>query len=445
MLSTIILNWNCDYLLQRCVESYFDTVGPDFELMVVDNASSDRSKEFLESLQGNSAVRCFFLKENIGGEALNVAIPLAIGELIHLSENDQIFLPGWREHAEVAFKTFEDLGQLSLFSDTPTDDEAWAPKELHLRFSKGKILYEAHGNVGTSSIIRARLLRQLGIRVENAVRENSKMPDDRKLSENIKAAGFWCAWSDRYYVRNVGHEVAEFIMNPAYYRENYANKPSVGVAGWQQRIQERNKIPRPFRQSLALPTCKATPEKTPHLVNGKSARLWSMFDGFTAECEVLDFLMTLTRLIKPAAVLETGTWLGLSSCAIGRGLMNNGFGHLTTLEINPEAHQTALENIASQKLTEWIEARLVSSLEFVPNCRYDMAIFDSELELRETEFRRFLPYLSEGAVVIFHDVAPHHQFVADGLRTLMSERVVFGIDFPTPRGIFIGKTTAPFG
>ena len=27
---------------------------------------------------------------------------------------------------------------------------------------------------------------------------------------DVKAAGFWCAWSERYYVRNVGHEVAEF-------------------------------------------------------------------------------------------------------------------------------------------------------------------------------------------------------------------------------------------
>jgi predicted O-methyltransferase YrrM/glycosyltransferase involved in cell wall biosynthesis len=444
MLSTIILNWNRDYLLKQCVESYLKTVGLDFELIVVDNASSDGSREFLEALQHNSAVRCVFLDENIGGEALNVAIPLTAGELIHFSENDQIFLPGWREHAEAAFSTFDDLGQLSLFSDTPSDDEAWAPKESHLRFSKGKILYEAHGNVGTSSIIRAHLLRELGIRVENAVRENSKMPDDLRLSESIKTVGFWCAWSDRYYVRNVGHEVSEFIMNPAYYRENYARKPSVGVYGWQQRIEERNKIPRPFRHSLAIPTRKAAPEKTPHPVNGKAARLWSMFDGFTAECEVLDFLMTLTRLIKPAAVLETGTWLGLSSCAIGRGLRNNAFGHLTTLEINPEAHHTALENIATQKLETWIDAQLVSSLEFVPERQYDMAIFDSELELRETEFRRFLPWLNQGGVVVFHDTAPHHQVVADSLRRLISEGLVFGIDLPTPRGVFIGKITAAF-
>jgi hypothetical protein len=74
-----------------------------------------------------------------------------------------------------------------------------------------------------------------------------------------------------------------------------------------------------------------------------------------------------------------------------------------------------------------------------------MAIFDSELELRDVELRRFLPYLTEGAIVVFHDTAAHHQVVADGLRVLISEGVVFGIDLPTPRGVFIGKTTVPFG
>jgi predicted O-methyltransferase YrrM/glycosyltransferase involved in cell wall biosynthesis len=444
MLSTIILSWNRDYLLKQCVESYLNTIGPDFQLIVVDNASSDGSRQYLGSLEGAGSIRTIFLDENIGGEAFNVAIPLAIGDLIHLSENDQIFLAGWREHAVAAFESFDDLGQLSLFSDTPTDLEAWEPKPSHLRFSNGKILYEAHGNVGTSSIIRAHLFREVGIGIENIEHGKFKFPDDGKLSEDIRAAGFWCAWSDRYYVRNVGHEVIEFAEHSEYYRDNYESKPWVGVSGWQRRIEERNKIPRPFRHSLALPARKAAPEKTPHPVDGKPARLWSMFDGFTAECEVLDFLMTLTRLIKPAAVLETGTWLGLSSCAIGRGLMSNGFGHLTTLEINPDAHHTALENIASHRLATWIDAQLVSSLEFVPDRQYDMAIFDSELELREPEFRRFLPYLTKGAVVAFHDTAPHHQVVADGLRALISEGLVFGIDLPTPRGIFIGKTTAPF-
>jgi len=60
-----------------------------------------------------------------------------------------------------AFETFADLGQLSL----PTDDEAWEQKPAQARLSKGKMLYEARGNVSASSVLRASLFRERGLRV----------------------------------------------------------------------------------------------------------------------------------------------------------------------------------------------------------------------------------------------------------------------------------------
>jgi glycosyltransferase involved in cell wall biosynthesis len=167
MLSTIILNWNRRYLLEQCVESYLETVGNYFELIIVDNASTDGSIEYLRNLEANGSAKLIYLNENMGGEAFNRAVPLSRGDLIHLSENDQIFLPGWYDHVVSSFDSFGDLGQLSLFSDTPTDDEVWESKASNLRFSNEKILYEAHGNVGTSSIVKAELFRDIGIRVGN--------------------------------------------------------------------------------------------------------------------------------------------------------------------------------------------------------------------------------------------------------------------------------------
>jgi hypothetical protein len=150
-------------------------------------------------------------------------------------------------------------------------------------------------------------------------------------------------------------------------------------------------------------------------------------------------LLTLTRLVKPSHVLETGTWLGLSSCAIARGLAANGFGRLTTLEINAEAHHVAQEHIAHYGLMPFVDAKLVSSLEFVPDDIYDMVLFDSELALRVPEFWRFRPSLKDGALVIFHDTAPHHGPLIAGVLSLLSEGAVVGVDLPTPRGVFIGR------
>jgi len=374
LLSTIILNWNRAALLKQCVDSYLATVNGDWELMIVDNASSDGSREYLKGLEAATPVQVSYLDENLGGEGFNRAIPLTRGDLVHLSENDQVFLPGWCEYVRAAFAAHPLLGQLSLFADTPTDDEAWEPKTTYLRFAKGIIVYEAH-NVGTSSVVRGELFREGGIRIGNIEHGSGKLPDDAKLSADIRAAGYACAFSDKYHVRNVGHEITEFERDPQYYFQNYASKPLVGEAGWRARVDELRSRPRVKRLSAAFPEREPIPEKTLVPVNGRPARLWSMFDGNTAEVEVLDLLFVLTRLVKPSHVIETGTWLGLSSCAIGRGLVANGFGELTTLEINPDVHQIALENITRDGLGAVVDARLTASMDFTPDRIYDMALF----------------------------------------------------------------------
>jgi predicted O-methyltransferase YrrM len=445
MLSTIILNWNRVELLRRCVDSYLATVGRDYELAIVDNASTDGSADYLRGLEAAHPVRVIYLPENIGGEALNIAAAMSRGELVQFSENDQVFLPGWRQHAEEAFAAFPDLGALSLFSDTPTDEEAWEPKPSRLRFSRGKILYEAPNNIGTSSILRGKILRENGVRVTNVEHIRLKLPDDGKLSRDVRAAGYWCGFSDRYYVRNVGHEPQEFDRDPAYYEENYANKPLTGVDGWRARIEKQAARPKPRRQSLAFPEREPVPERTPQAVNGTPARLWSMYDSRSAESETLDLVLALTRLVKPSHVIETGTWIGLSSCAIARGLVANGFGDLTTLESDPEIHRAARANIERSGLGGVVDARLCSSLEFTPDRVYDMAVFDSEGPPRLDEFRRLKPWLKPGATVIFHDTAPHCQGVIAAIIALLQEGAIHGVNFPTPRGVFVGRVAYASG
>ena len=51
---------------------------------------------------------------------------------------------------------------------------------------------------------------------------------------------------------------------------------------------------------------RATPE-CPHPEH------WSMYDSMTAEYEVLEFLRTLVTTVKPDLVVETGTFLGVST------------------------------------------------------------------------------------------------------------------------------------
>jgi len=118
---------------------------------------------------------------------------------------------------------------------------------------------------------------------------------------------------------------------------------------------------------------------------------------------------------------------------------------LTTLEIDPAVHRSACATIADSGCGAVVDARCISSMEFTPDRVYDMAVFDSETHLRLHEFRRFKPWLKDGALVIFHDTAPHHQAVIAGVVTLMREGALHGVNFPTPRGVFIGRVTYASG
>ena len=449
LISTIVLNWNRAILLRQTLRSYADTVSGPAEIVVVDNGSMDESLRIIEEARSYlPRLKTVFLDQNIGGEAVNQCFDKVSGELIHISENDLVYLPGWADHVREAFCFFPNLGQLSLFGATRLDNHPqWRTLPSRLRFARGKILYEALTNVGTSSVLRAFLINLHAIRIHNMAPPEPggfKFPDDGRLSQDIKEAAFWCAWSDRYYVRNIGHELTEFDRDPDYYEQNYASKRWVGLVEWRRRVAEARHRPQVRRRSVVFPDAsEIQPERTMIPVGDKPPQLWSMFDGFTAEVEVLDFLYTLVRLTKPQRVLETGTWLGRSAIAIASALRDNGIGHLVTIELNGEAAEVAARNIDDAGLTTFVTLRVADSLAIELSETYELALFDSDIPIRPAEFCRFYDRLKPGAIVLFHDTAGSHIGSADRVIDLMTMGMLEGIFLPTPRGIFVGRVVKP--
>ena len=78
-----------------------------------------------------------------------------------------------------------------------------------------------------------------------------------------------------------------------------------------------------------------------------------MIDSMTAEVEVLEFIATLVTTIKPRLVVETGSFLGISTEWIARGLERNGFGKVISCEFDPVVYARAKERLdclAAQQL-----------------------------------------------------------------------------------------------
>jgi len=242
-ISTIILSYNRKELLQKTVESYLSTVSIPFEMIIVDNASTDGAKEYIQSVcKENPNIQEVFLNENLGGEALNLGMRLAKSEFIHISENDLEYLPGWDVELLSKFEMFPELGQLSVYSPEPQSDkgEIWEKHPAKPITRNGKTIYLAEFNIATPSVFRREIYDKGGRWKTQPVSRDTyvRFPEDREFSEYVKSQGFWVAWNDKYVVFNLGHNVAEWIKNLDYYLENYRCKVHLGEEGMRKRLRE---------------------------------------------------------------------------------------------------------------------------------------------------------------------------------------------------------------
>lgn len=88
--SVIVLNWNGKRFLEKCLGSLLTQDYPNFEVLFVDNGSTDDSLEFVRSEYGkNGKLRVVALRENYGfSKGNNIGIKHARGDYIIVLNND---------------------------------------------------------------------------------------------------------------------------------------------------------------------------------------------------------------------------------------------------------------------------------------------------------------------------------------------------------------------
>src|SRR5215813_11500221 len=177
---------------------------------------------------------------------------------------------------------------------------------------------------------------------------------------------------------------------------------------------------------------RATPE-CPH------PERWRMFDTMTAEVEVLDFLKCLMTTVKPTLVVETGTFLAVSTLYMAEGLKQNGSGKIITCEPDKEVFAKAKEKIEASGLKKFIDYRCESSLETRVTGTIDILFCDSLPELREPEVRHFLPQINPNGLILMHDASSHLKTVRAAAQRMEEEGLLSVVFLPTPRGLVIAQ------
>jgi GT2 family glycosyltransferase len=97
LVSIIILNYNGKCFLKNCLSTVFETNYPNFEVIFVDNASTDKSLDFVSKVFAEKkGLKLISNRRNLGfGPACNVGFNHAKGDYIVFLNNDTVVEPDW--------------------------------------------------------------------------------------------------------------------------------------------------------------------------------------------------------------------------------------------------------------------------------------------------------------------------------------------------------------
>jgi len=150
--SIVVVTYNRLGMLRECLASMLEmTSGPDFEIVVWDNASTDGSKEHLDDLASRHPVlRIHHNPVNIGLNAVSEGVKLARGFYIFECDDDVIEFPReWLQRMVAAFRRVPRAGYLAtnVLRNEKTDGARGISDDVPVRdYGDGVVIEE--GDVG---------------------------------------------------------------------------------------------------------------------------------------------------------------------------------------------------------------------------------------------------------------------------------------------------------
>lgn len=122
------------------------------------------------------------------------------------------------------------------------------------------------------------------------------------------------------------------------------------------------------------------------------------------------YMYHLIRKMKPSRIVEVGTHKGITTLYLAQALYDNGYGHVWTYDPYDYGVPERLKQFP--ELNQHITFHQKKGIECEEN-DIDFVFIDGfhEKEHVLAEIKHFLPRLSEGAVMLFHDAGGDNEFV----------------------------------
>jgi len=166
----VVLSWNCLDITKKFVESFWSNISAPSRLIIIDNASSDGTVEYLSSLKdsSNRALKIVFNKENKGfAGGMNQGIAISDAPYVCLANNDLLFTKGWLEEIINIFQKYPQIGLLNPNSNNL--GERFCEKEISLddfandiRSRYKNIFIEMPFCIGFCMVIKRDVINKIG-------------------------------------------------------------------------------------------------------------------------------------------------------------------------------------------------------------------------------------------------------------------------------------------
>ena len=249
--SVIVPNYNHESFLQERIDTILCQTFQDFELILLDDCSTDGSRSIIEQYRGNSKVTHIVFNDNNGGSAFKQwdrGLSLASGELAWIAESDDAAEP---TILETLVTEFDNDPQLVLaFCQTRLIDENGNQGEIHPIHEH---LQESFNLSGRDFIRRWLSSTNYVVNASNAL---FKLSAYRNISlsfardyKDFKGVGDWLFWLG---IASFG-DVA-FVQKPlGRYRQHEHNTTSVLFASGKGSMEQANLLRLMERQKLISP------------------------------------------------------------------------------------------------------------------------------------------------------------------------------------------------
>lgn len=112
------------------------------------------------------------------------------------------------------------------------------------------------------------------------------------------------------------------------------------------------------------------------------------------------FLQLISHMIKPAAILEIGTFTGYSAICLAQGLQEDGT--LITIDCNPEMEDFTRPYFKESGLSKKIKLITGDATEIIEDLKgpFDMVFIDADKENYLNYFKQIFPKVSPGGYIL---------------------------------------------